>query len=156
MAQYLDLHRDDLELLAYLFTDANEWRAVVRADPLFVGEVMNDLSSRQVRGKRLAARLAPTLNSNVRIRYGLLFFFGTLSLEVIRFGFIEQAELARRPSLTARAELLLFLETDELFEDLDVAFVFMVPSLVLFVLLFVRFDRAVAIEHHALQYFNVS
>ena len=38
------------------------------ADPLFVGEVMDDLASWKILGKRLAARLAPTVNGDITDR----------------------------------------------------------------------------------------
>ena len=48
MTYDFELYWNDLKLFAHLLTDTREWRAIVRADLLFFGEIMNDLATRQV------------------------------------------------------------------------------------------------------------
>ena len=113
MANDLDLGRDDIELLGGLFADVFERLAIVGADLVGLGQVVDDFFARQLRRQRWSA---PTL---ARMRLdGDFGRFGRLDL----LGFVEQAQLICTGLLAGAGKGLALEGADDLFELTDARF----------------------------------
>ena len=91
MADHPHLHRDDLQLLAGLFTD-DLFAGTAGAGQFVVGQIMDDLHARQIGRQRLA--LATTLdrcNDLFGFGFGIAWCSGRLFAQF--FGLVEHGQL---------------------------------------------------------------